>query len=192
MNPTIYNYHPQSGEFLGTDQADTSPLEPGVFLMPAYATSVVPPAAGARQVAVFDGNGWQLKPDWRGHSYWLADGTPGSITELGVAPPAHALNTPPAPPLHELKAKAIAQMRALRPAVFATLAGLQSEALTLGNNGFAKAVTVLQQRLRDLPTTDLSKCQTQADIEATVKAAWAGLSEGAPPKLIKALANAVA
>ena len=34
----IYNWHPITKEFVGTSKADESPLEPGVYLIPSYAT----------------------------------------------------------------------------------------------------------------------------------------------------------
>lgn len=39
----IFHYHPESGLFLGCSTADESPLEPGVWLVPAYATTEQPP-----------------------------------------------------------------------------------------------------------------------------------------------------
>ena len=38
----IYHYHPITKEYIGEGVADESPLEPGVFLIPAYATDIPP------------------------------------------------------------------------------------------------------------------------------------------------------
>lgn len=52
----IHHYHPETGRYLGTEAAFESPLESGVFLIPAYATTEAPPE-GAQDVA-FDGVAW--------------------------------------------------------------------------------------------------------------------------------------
>ena len=43
MSQTVYNYDPRTRIYTGASQADESPLEPGVFLIPAHATSQPPP-----------------------------------------------------------------------------------------------------------------------------------------------------
>jgi hypothetical protein len=59
---TIYHYHPVTGEYMGSDPADESPLEPGVFLIPAHATDVKPPEASDGQVVRWNGAGWESVP----------------------------------------------------------------------------------------------------------------------------------
>lgn len=43
MSKTVYQ-HDLAGFFVGETEADQSPLEPGVYLMPARTTEVPPPA----------------------------------------------------------------------------------------------------------------------------------------------------
>lgn len=54
----IYNYAPETGIFHAEGLADESPLEPGVFLIPAYATTLKPPKATLPKVAVFMDGKW--------------------------------------------------------------------------------------------------------------------------------------
>lgn len=58
----IYNYHPFTGELLGSDVADESPREPGKFLIPAYATEVPPPAPVDGQLIRFVDGAWGYSP----------------------------------------------------------------------------------------------------------------------------------
>lgn len=84
---TIYNYHPKTGEFLTEAPADESPLEPGVTLIPAYATIIKPPKTAIHEVAVFFDGLWQVKADWRGVALFsTTDGTSVSIGEIGKSP----------------------------------------------------------------------------------------------------------
>jgi hypothetical protein len=57
----IYHCVPGTGLFCGQDTADESPLEPGVYLIPAYATELVPPTPGANQQAVFLNGAWTVQ-----------------------------------------------------------------------------------------------------------------------------------
>jgi hypothetical protein len=84
---TIYNYHPKTGEFLNEAPADESPLEPGVALIPAYATIIKPPKTASREVAVFADGQWKVKADWRGAALFsTTDGSAVSISEIGKSP----------------------------------------------------------------------------------------------------------
>jgi hypothetical protein len=54
----IFHYHPDTGALVGTGLADPSPLEPGVFLIPAFSTTTVPPAAIPGKRRTWDGQKW--------------------------------------------------------------------------------------------------------------------------------------
>jgi hypothetical protein len=56
-----YSFHPSTGVFLGVDFAQESPLEPGVFLLPAGATFVEPPQVSENQQAVWLGDSWEVQ-----------------------------------------------------------------------------------------------------------------------------------
>lgn len=58
----IYHYHPDSCVYLGCSSADESPLEPGVFLVPAHATVIPPPKAKEGEQAIFNGIKWTMEP----------------------------------------------------------------------------------------------------------------------------------
>lgn len=68
-----------AGYFIGSVIADTSPLEPGVYLIPGGAVDAVPPVIPDGKRARWNGNGWDLED---------------------IPQPA----APPAPTLDELKA----------------------------------------------------------------------------------------
>jgi len=55
-SPTLaHHYHPDTNVYVGSSAADESPLEPGVFLVPAFATLTAPSAEPADgQVHVWD------------------------------------------------------------------------------------------------------------------------------------------
>lgn len=44
--PKVYNYHPETGAYVGVSEADYSPLDEGVWLVPANATLEPVPADG--------------------------------------------------------------------------------------------------------------------------------------------------
>ncbi|MHB1430383.1 MAG: hypothetical protein ACYCVW_17000 [Rhodocyclaceae bacterium] len=90
---------------MGEFDADESPLEPGVFLIPGGGVALAPPAIGAEQAARWNGAAWEIVPDLRGRVYWLADHTRHEITERGVALPAGALAADPPKTQAELDAE---------------------------------------------------------------------------------------
>jgi hypothetical protein len=56
-----YSFHPETGTFIGIDFAQESPLEPGVFLLPAGATFVEPPQVPEGKQAVWKGGSWEVQ-----------------------------------------------------------------------------------------------------------------------------------
>ena len=56
-----YSFHPATGVFLGVDFAQESPLEPGVFLLPAGATFVEPPQVPEGKQANWNGESWSVQ-----------------------------------------------------------------------------------------------------------------------------------
>ena len=65
----IYNYHPEYKYFYCESVADESPLEPGVWLIPAYATEIEPPKCKRNQIQIFNGTSWDVIVDKRGTYY---------------------------------------------------------------------------------------------------------------------------
>lgn len=57
----VYNYNPITKEYGGESIADESPLEPGVFLIPAAATTVKPPTIPQGRRAVWINNSWSIE-----------------------------------------------------------------------------------------------------------------------------------
>ena len=65
----IYNYHPDYKYFYLESEADPSPLQPGVFLIPAHATDIEPPTCESNQIQIFNGTSWNIIEDRRGTYY---------------------------------------------------------------------------------------------------------------------------
>lgn len=54
----VYSYSPYTGEYTGETLADMSPLEPGVYHIPANATEIEPPAKVDGKIRVFVDGKW--------------------------------------------------------------------------------------------------------------------------------------
>jgi hypothetical protein len=104
---TIYHYDNETGEYTGNSEAKESPLEPGVFLIPANATSVKVPTVPAGKVAVFDNGAWTLPDDKRGTTYWSDYDTEVTIDAIGETVPAGTILTRPPEPLDRVQARQI-------------------------------------------------------------------------------------
>lgn len=91
----IWHLNPTTNEYLEPGLADESPLEPGVYLIPAHATTVEPPPVNDREAAICVDGVASVVPDWRGYRYWLPDGSRHAIHELGIVPPGEATEFAP-------------------------------------------------------------------------------------------------
>ena len=111
MSQTVYNYDPRTRIYTGASQADESPLEPGVFLIPAHATSQPPPgwikaegaaiphdayaALMAGKLELFTSAGeWECIDDVRG-TWYDADGRAVQIDDLDADVSALTREAPP-------------------------------------------------------------------------------------------------
>ncbi|MEG1824354.1 MAG: hypothetical protein RRY12_01250 [Cloacibacillus sp.] len=86
---TAYSYNAENGEYLGEAKAWESPLEPGVYHLPAGATYTTPPAHGEHEAARWNTitGAWELVPDYRGEIYWnKSTREKVEIKELGITP----------------------------------------------------------------------------------------------------------
>lgn len=183
MTKIIYNYRPDSGEYLSTATADESPLEPGVFLVPAFATDIKPPKAGANQASVFANGKWKLVADWRGVPLFsTADGSPVSISEIGKTPAdASATELPPPSPTHSWQdgawsidsAKVTAQLTAAKTNALDRIATFSKSkrALIAGTSddaeiaGWSNKLRIAQAIVANT-ATDGEKAAFQAEISA--------------------------
>jgi len=95
--PLMCNVHRGTGEFLCVTQADPSPLEPGVWLFPAYSYQIDPPELEAGTAALInrDSNGWEVVADHRGATvYSTATGEQRQWLALGDLPEGYTLQAP--------------------------------------------------------------------------------------------------
>ena len=56
----IYHYNPDTGIYVGEGVADESPLEPGVWMIPANSVTTAPPNVGEDQFVVFNNGVWEV------------------------------------------------------------------------------------------------------------------------------------
>lgn len=116
------------GVWLGVAiEARPDPLTKGVFLVPANCAPSAPPQIGPNQAAQYINGAWQIVPDFRGATYWLADRSKASITDVGVSLPIEYLSADPGPSLADLRVDQLNKISAACAA--AIMAGFTSSAL---------------------------------------------------------------
>lgn len=103
---TVYQLG-QDGTYLGAATAYESPLEPGVFHVPAGCVNEAPPDASAGQTAIWSEGVWRLVADHRGETWYL--GRDPVVIDFVGDPSTRGLNLgAPAPTLDDLRAAKLA------------------------------------------------------------------------------------
>lgn len=90
-----YNYSPLTGEYASSVELRESPLEAGIFLVPACCTTTALPEVPAGHAACWNGSAWALVEDHRGEAGYV-NGAAFVIDGLGAYPGGWSA-TPPAP-----------------------------------------------------------------------------------------------
>lgn len=91
---TVYQTSPL-GLFTGITEADESPLEPGVFLIPGGCVEVPPPLIPENKAAHWDGKQWQLVDYFKGLVvYSITTGEPLTLDGMGAIPSGYTMKKP--------------------------------------------------------------------------------------------------
>lgn len=128
-NPPLSYSYDENGIFTQTETCSPDPLESeikgeAVWLIPANATLIEPPAVVEKHVRVFKNGVWTQVEDNRGTKYWLPGDTwqtgPREMKDLGPLPDG-ALLERPEKPFSQLKIEKLNEINALYQQAIATL-----------------------------------------------------------------------
>jgi hypothetical protein len=106
---TVYLYGAQ-GLYDGPYNAQESPLEPGVYLLPEQYLDTAPIIAAGTWPVCTSG-AWVNEPDFRGQVFYNTEGIAITIEALGAVP-AGLLAAPPAPTLAAVQANQVSVLNA--------------------------------------------------------------------------------
>ncbi len=197
--PVIYNYDRASGLLISEGVADPDPMQTGQWLIPAYATTDQPPAAGQNQVAVFGGlTGWRLITDTRG-AWFNAQGAAIQINDLKVDTSALTRTAPPSPE-HDLidgqwqpspakvqarfqtaKDSLLSQARGQRETVLNRLMGIAFAAEKSGDSATVMACMAARQSLLDLTKhATITAAETEPQLKTAYKSLYGSIVANTP------------
>ena len=163
-NPPLSYSYDENGIFTQTEICSSDPLESeikgeAVWLIPANATLIEPPAAVEKHVRVFKDGAWAQVEDNRGVKYWLPGDDwqtePREMKELGPLPDG-ATTTRPDRTDDELAAQAVAEARAQSRSIL--MARMQADMVQTGAFTAAEFTTFAKSGL----FTDWAAGQTYA------------------------------
>jgi hypothetical protein len=212
---TIYNYHPETRELLSTAEADPSPLEEDVFLIPAFATDIEPPTTGLRQIPIFNEptQQWSLVADWRGVA--LYSKTSGQRVSAALADTPESLSATELPKpseVHEWDAGAngwtvsaakvqaafavakdarIKAFRTEREVVLNRLIGIGFAAMQAADTATINGCLTARTALLDLPKhPNILAATTEAQLKQAFKVIYKGITDNVPAAVASALVAA--
>lgn len=107
-----------AGLYAAPAEAALSPLEPGVYLIPAGCVEVSPPDAMPNHVRQWAGNAWEQVPDHRGETWYLGIEAV-IIKDLGNPAEMGLSQSLPAPTFEDLRVAKIAAISASANALLA-------------------------------------------------------------------------
>ena len=84
MTKTAYLYDEKTGEFLHSVEVHECPVVAGDYHKPACSTWQELPLVAGGEVAIFAGDKWSIKPDYRGEFWYDADGAKVEVTKIGT------------------------------------------------------------------------------------------------------------
>lgn len=128
-NPPLSYSYDENGIFTQTETCSPDPLESeikgeAVWLIPANATLIEPPAVVEKHVRVFKNGVWTQVEDNRGTKYWLPGDDwqtePREMKDLGPLPEGAMLDRPEKP-FSQLKIEKLNEINALYQQAIATL-----------------------------------------------------------------------
>lgn len=100
-----YAFDPDTGVLAGQRMPQVDPRETDlagetVYTLPGrFETPVAPPTLAEKQTAVWSGSAWSVVSDYRGETWYAADGTEAKITAVGdPAGLGLSASVPPPPP----------------------------------------------------------------------------------------------
>jgi hypothetical protein len=163
----IFHYHPDTFEFVGIGTADPDPLDPDNWLIPAYATETVPPAALAGKVVTFINGAWAL-------------------VDVPTVPEPPA----PPPPAPWSPNRLLKVVKAGREIALNRLAGIAFAADKGGDPVTVTACLAARQSLLDITKLPAVLAATDdASLTAAIGAGYAAIVGACPANIVSAFAG---
>ncbi len=90
----IYLWNTETKEYLKYQEAQKNPKRPGEYLMPANSTTEQIPDVSENQTIIYNGEHWEIIPDFRGKYMVNSEMFPVEVTKFGDLPEGYVLIAP--------------------------------------------------------------------------------------------------